>query len=317
MTGTESEVPTNDGDSTAPSSRRSSLFSTASFEDMNLELFGGYQVELETGSVLLDPLECVLFEPPAKRFAGDEFQSTGLIVALHGEMPSSEVIQEWGRTAQQLKLLDLGVTLAVPNLQMSSSLNSEDITGLVNAVMRHCGAKECMLIGKGWGGPRAITYAEENPERIGGLLLMNPWTPSPAETSKLSMPVSLLWMKEDDVNSFDEDDAEAYVEALNGRCAPTTFHIAEEGSRLDGVLDADDATTEIMSHYISATLLLADMSRPENEGKALSAPSRRLSRTLPQFLQPPSNMEDDEMVKERLGFILPQWIHCGLQGSAE
>lgn len=323
------KVPESNGTSKAPSptkaapsisaatGRRSSLFSSASVGEMNLASFGGYQVELETGSELLDPLECILFEPLAKRFAGADFQSTGLIVALHGECPSNDVIQEWGRAAQQLKLLDLGVTVAVPNLQMSSSLNSEDIAGLIDSTLKHCGAQECILIGKGWGGPRTITYAEENSDQCCGLILINPWTPPPEECQELEMPTLLMWAMQDEESPFDEEDAETYLEALNGRCAPTTYQVANEGTRLDGTIDSDSSISENLSNFISASLLLADMGRPENEGKPLSSASRRLSSALPGFLQAPTSMQDDDMVAERLGAILPEWIHSGMQCSAE
>lgn len=293
------------------------MFSALSFGDQaaDIERLGGYQAEIKTGSELLDPLECLLFEPLAKRLGTEDFCSTGCVICFHGMPPSRGVLEEWGNIAQRCGLLGLGVTLAVPNMQMSSALQDEDFERVIQSILERCGATECCLLGKGWGGPHVINYALRHPNRVCGLVLASPTAPAPEMTKELDMPALLLWARDDDVIGF--EDAEEYLEALDGRCAPTTFQISDIGGHTVDRIVTDYESSESFKHFLASVFLLADLDKPQDGEAAgrLSERSRRLSGELPSFLVPRGASEEE--VRNQLTAALPEWIQSGLLSSAE
>lgn len=323
--------------------KRASCLSSQSFqESTGAMLPGGQLVTLDTKSELLGPLECILAEPFGKRLKPDEYVATGLMICLHGHSPSPEIMEEWAGVTRDARWLDLGVSVALPNLEMTSSLTVSDLECLVEAILDLVSLGTCILVGKAWGALRAVEVAasERLSGKVEGLILVAPSSPAPMEAQDLDVPVLVVWAKDDDTESF--DDSTAWMEALDGRCAPTTLQASPVGGHnFYKMLQNTDMLAAVRNFTVTC-LLLAEMERTAvstRSGEA-TARSRRLSSELPGFLEEVADKvgdgdDEQEEVKEdpaapesrevtaarskakRMSNILPQWIQAGMPTAAE
>ncbi len=127
------------------------------------QVIGSYQIELDTG---MENVDCFFLDPPEQQLLGKRFQSKGLLICLHGMPPSTDILEEWITLAQRTGLLGLGITMAVPNVQMSSVMEAKDFRRIIGAILGQVGLKQCLLMGKGWGGPEVIKFTLEYCERL-------------------------------------------------------------------------------------------------------------------------------------------------------
>lgn len=250
--------------------KRSSVLTGVSFGDVNTgQRFGGYLSELDTGMEIID---CYFFEPLEMQFAkaecersGLQFKRIGVIVCIHGEVPSEEVLDEWGSVAQHTGILGLGITVAVPNVQMSSLVKVEEILRIIDAILKKQETTQCLLIGKGWGGPLVTSVAVEHPDKVVGLILTSPSAPAPEEATELFVPVLMMWSEDDDTVPF--EDSESYLETIEESVAPLTLHFTSKGGHnFDRVL-TDRAGKEKLKDFISFIFSVGDYAEELTRGR--------------------------------------------------
>lgn len=251
------------------SSRRSSAFATTSLTDVGqtCAALGGRVISVETGSELLGELECVIIEPTGKKVAPQAFVSTGLIVCLQGMPSSQESIEEWCKAAVRAGWLNLGASVAVPNLQMNAALQLEDLQSVLKGTLAKAGFSSCVLVGKDWGGVIAAELAasEEMGPQIEGVVLVGPNTPVPPNAGEVAVPVLLIWARDDDISPF--EDWEEWLEALDGRCMPTTIKDCETGAhQFDQIMNAEGVSEVVKSFTVSA-FMLSELEAIEEEGE--------------------------------------------------
>lgn len=335
--------------------RRSSILSGTSVADHGLGDFltelGGRITELETAGGL-GTLECVLVEPLGKRLLASSFVSTGLVICLHGMPPDPEVLEEWAQAMKLAGWLDIGISVAVPNVQMSSALQQPDLEAVIEATLSLCNVGQCIICGKSWGALRAIELAksERVGEKVEGLILVAPSSPPPDGCSNVKVPVLILWGEDDPVESFDEE-AEAWIEELDGRDQPTSMEVTIGGHRFDRLL-ADRAVATALRNFTVSSLLISDLENTApRDGASISASTAAatgemvlserahcLTGALPGFILAGEESEADEDEEEdevnhetresvvstdarrsvkRLSAILPQWLNAGMPMASE
>lgn len=238
-------------------SRRGSAFAIGTLAEHQEALPEGARVfTVHTGCSLLGDLECVLIEPPGKHLAPKEFVSTGLVVCLQGLPASPSSMREWHRSANLTRWLDLGVSVALPNLQMNAALTLEDIEVVMRGVLQSTGFETCVLVGKDWGGVLAVNLATRSSvaEQVVGIILLGPNSPAPDDSSDLAVPVFLLWAEDDDISHFEE--SEHWVHSLDERTMPTTFWQCQTGGhRFDQVLESEGVAEATKKFTVSAFLI--------------------------------------------------------------
>lgn len=319
------------------SERRLSRFTTQSFEEVSdvVRQLGGYSATLNMRSQVLGSLECIVIEPIGKQLGRARFVTTGVVICLHGMPPSHEVVQEWAQVLKLTKWLDLGISVAIPNLQMSAALQQEDLEAVVEATLELMNFHRCIIAGKFWGAQRAVELAasERLIGKVDGLILVAPSSPAPSACSRLDVPVLLCWARDDDTACFEE--AEVWIKALDDRCAPSMLlDVPSGGHRFDRILQCRDAQAA-SRRFTIATLMMATLEHANEESECKrSQRIMRLSRDLPEFLQ--FNYEDDEDYdldgaadnplgcidipegpSRRLIIMLPQWIQAGVPTDSE
>lgn len=303
------------------STRRPSLFTTQSYEDFGevVDLLGGRLITLETWSTALgaDPLECVVLEPPEEvailRPYDDREQRQGIIVCLHGMQPSREVLEEWAEAMQLAGWQELGLTVALPNVQMSAALQQEDLEAVVEATLELAGFQSCLLVGKCWGAQWAAELAasERLSGKVAALMLMPGNLTVPQACSRLEVPVLLACTQE-------EEEADLWILALDERCAPTILQVVgAEEHRFDQLLMLEEgAAAGRARRFTVASLLLADLLRLDRSGDTLSSATERWICELPGFLRSSvDDLEGDELLQ--LLEVLPQWIQAGVPSASE
>ncbi len=247
---TDGYIPEEKTSDVNASNRRSSMFSAVSFDTTGSSRFGGYVAELDTG---LEIVDCQFFEPLERKMGGD-FQMRGLIICLHGMPPGDEVVEEWSNFAQRAGLLGLGITIAIPNVQMCSVLSSEDFLRIIEAIMEKQQMRQCLLLGKAWGGPHVVNFALENPELLVGVVLSSPSAPPPEQISELTVPVLLLWAEDDEVVSY-EDEAKEYIQELENH-PQATISISHNGGHNCDRLAADKKALNVFRSFLTTVFQL-------------------------------------------------------------
>lgn len=260
--------------------RKNSILTTRSFADIGdigggfdgvLESVGGRLAHLKSGSALLDPLECLFIEPPGKRLDPKGYLTTGMVIWLDGMPPTAEALEECCQVVESAGWLDLGVSVAIPNVQMSSALEVTDLEAVVSAVCDAVGFNHCLLLGKGWGAQRAVELATGSnvSDCVEGLILAGPSSPAPASCCDVDVPVLVLWAQDDDLSPFEEH--EAWLEGLVEGSGPTSFQVTEEGGhRVDRIL-ACEGLSETVRNFTASTLLISHLAQEELfEEQALS-----------------------------------------------
>lgn len=291
---------------------------------------GGRKEELETGSELLGSVECIVIEPIGKKLAPEQFVTTGVVICLQGLPTSEESMDEWGNAVKLAGWLDTGVSVVIPNLQMSPSLQLQDIAMVVWAAMEMVRFDRCILAGKDMGAHWAVELACEKSlqSSVAGVLLLGPGTPPCEACGELEVPACLIWARDDDVSPY--EGIEEWAVALDGRSAPTSIQESASGKHsFDAVLsDANDTIAKLVRNFTATSLLIADLEEDceEEEGDGDESdksplPSRknrvsrveRLSAELPQ-----SAAFDSESVDlPRKSLDLAAWMHNGMPTSSE
>jgi len=314
--------------------RRPSRFTSQSFEEVEdvVRQLGGYSVTLNTRSQVLGPLECIVIEPMGKQLRHRRFVTTGVAICLHGLPPSYEVLQEWGRVMRFTKWLDMGISVALPNLQMSAALQQEDLQAVVEATLECLQFPRCILVGKFWGASRAVELAARMPRKVDSLILVAPSSPAPSDCGRLHVPVLLCWARDDDTASFEE--AEAWIKALDERRGPSMLQDVDTGGhRFDNILSNGDVAASVQ-RFTAATLMMATLRHDKGSECRRSQRIMSLSRDLPKFLQLHLEEEEEDEDQEqsalsctdsfwpaadeiRLVDMLPQWIQAGVPTASE
>merc|ERR1719428_1584558 len=106
----------------------------------------------------------------------------------------------------------------------------------------------------------------------------------------------MVWAFDDEVSAFNE--SEAWMEALDDRCAPSTFlKCSEGGHRLDRMLKGK-LEAQAVRNFTAAAFLVGELEEAASAaeeagemsmGKAMSMREERLNSEMPRFLQ-----EDDD-----------------------
>lgn len=299
--------------------RRMSRYAVQSADDMAsvYAKHGGRLVNIPTGSEYLGELECILLEPSG------EFTSTGVAVCLQGLPFSHDTVEEWCASVTLLGLLQMGVTVAVPNMQASSALNVEDLSFLLGGIGEFVDSDTCILVGKDLMAHHivALTFAESSDVRVAGVLLLGPCSPAPVGLEDLSAPLLVLWAKDDPISGY--EDRLEWLDAFGPKQIARMSTIGVGGHRLDSVL-AGGCVEVARNFFISCFLLmqlLHDMSesqcRVDHEPKTDSEIRfRRLFSELPHGLQDAVNT-DEGSKRMCLASRLASWIQSGLRGLSE
>lgn len=333
------------------STRRVSLFTTRSLEDCTggIDMLGGRIIELQTKSGLFGTLDCLLLEPLPKRLDPQGYMTTGVVICIHGMPPSPDTLEEWLELTNQCGWLTMGMSVAVPNVQMSSALQLQDFEAIIDCVCEIVGFDRCILVGKAWGAQRVVEIAAEGDllGEVQGVVLAAPSSPPPAACRGLHVPAFVLWARDDSVSPF--DDAEEWIEALDNRSAPTTFRDVDTGGHRLDLMAASDVA-QLISHFTVSSLLIAHLEEgaalglqgleagENEEDDEFACRSRRLTAELPGFAmrachEPDEDQENAEPVvgepcaaaplskakhqARRQSHGLQMWIQSGLPSEAE
>lgn len=323
------DVVDNSDSNMAFGKKRSSVFAAQSFGDLgaSLDILGGRIVEMPTRSEQLGPLECVLIEPAGKRLSPDQYSSTGLVVCLHGMPPTAGIIEEWCGTVRRVGWLESGISVAIPNFQMSAALKVEDSQAVVDAACELAGSSGCIIAGKGWGARQAVeiaTNASGSSHKIEGLILAAPGLPVPFGCNNLSLPVLLVWAHDDDVQNFDEG-CEAWGEALQDLSSPVQMHDVETGGHSLAEMVTDESIASAIKRFANGAFLISDLEADaeteDAEGapcmtKCISERTRRLTCELPDIVHRLSTDEGSPSKRELMERT-KSWIDSGMASAAE
>jgi dienelactone hydrolase len=321
-----SQVSTMDQTSLAPTQscrvvrrRTPSFYSTRSFDEVSevVRELGGHFATVATRSKELGPLECILLEPIGKQLGHAGYGTTGLVIYLHGMPPSPPVLRELGRASCLAGWPDFGITVAIPNLQMSAALRLEDLEAIVEAVLEHVTFPSCLLVGKFWGAQRVVELAASDglAGKVDGAILLSPSSPAPQVCSRLEIPVLLIWAEDDD--SVTREEAMAWIKALDGRCAPSVLKQAESaGQRFDHLLEKASLATSVR-YFTVSSLLVADATAASTDRNDAQREQRltRLAKALPPGFAERciSSSCQDRPLRE----VLWKWMCAGLPTASE
>jgi len=281
--------------------RRSSLLTTAPLHQANdlLEEYGGRCDLLASGTAVLGPVEVTFFGPP------ENVKKVGLMIAFHGMEPTKGVMREWSQMPKLAHWQEMGMTLAVPNIEMSAGISRSDIETVINLTMKKMKVNSCILVGKCWGGNVCIQYALDHPNKTKGLILLAPLGPPRMETKKLKTPCLAMWADNDPIVPIEE--SYDFIKDLNDRSAPTTFKVIPETSThsFSEMMQDDAEIADTMKHFVASAMMIAHQNKPDVV--------RRLSTELPSKLGFHSEMDNKTM----MGKILPNWMATGMLTSQE
>lgn len=327
--------------------RRTSVFMVQSMNDHAgtkdiLKAVGGHIVELHTSSPIFGTAECILIEPAGRRLQPDKFLTTGVVICMDG-LPlicdtSEDRLREWCEATKLTRWLELGVVVALLNVQMSSALQLTDLEAVVHAAYEASGGGRCMLVGKGWGAHRSVELAaSETNKYIDSVILVSPGAPAPAQCHNLSKPALLLWARDDEMTPFEEKNC--WIDALDGRCAPTVFNGPNKGGHSFNKMMEEEGVSDAIQKFTASSLLIANLAEEEallrerSASKSKQSPgspsggdgdgeegddaemavtqqrSERLAAELPATVQ----RQDSRKLAEDL----PHWIQGGMVASSE
>lgn len=228
----------------------------ASFQGETAQKMGGRQLELQTSS---GAVPCLLVEPMGE-LINQEFVSTAMaIIFEHRFVTDPKAMDEWAQVLKRTKLLDAGVSVAMPML--SPEL---DLTEVVQAIMKFCSNDLCILSGKGPGAARALDAAAKGgtDATVAACLLFAPEPPAP-ERCGYEGPVMLVWAQDDQDSPFDQ--AGLWAEALALRDGGTAIAVLRDptlgGHDLGRMLRKDEACAADILSFVAASLLLIELRR--------------------------------------------------------
>jgi hypothetical protein len=308
----------------AEAGRRSSVFASQAVGELGgaVTALNGRKEELATGSELLGSVECVVLEPIGKKLAPGDFVTTGVVICLQGMLSSQESLDEWANAAKIAGWLDMGNTVVIPNLQMSPSLQNEDIATVVWAAMELAHFDRCILVGKDEGAQWAVGVSIEPSVRtkVAGVVLVGPSSPPCEACGELEAPAMIIWAGDDDVAPI--GGIGEWIDALDERCAPTSVKECAEGGHLvDEILKkSSDGVAEALRTFTATALLIADMDtatqEEQDDGDSSPLPSRtrvderinRLSGELPDGVGGQKRRNSRE---------LASWIQAGMTTASE
>lgn len=324
------------------------MLTTESYAELDsqnaMQGLGGRIAFLDTGVDLLGELECVVLEPAGKKLAPDDYNTSGVVVCFDGMAPTAGTLNEWCGVAEAVGWLTLGVTVVIPNVQMSAALQLSDLEAVVKASLKASHFDSCLLVGKGWGAERVACLALDGDvaDVVEGLVLVAPSSDPPPSCQDLEVPVFLLWAEDDDMVNFSQ--SEAWIEALDNRCAPTTIKDLQTGGhRFDKMLE-HEGIAQALRDFTVASFLIADLDEDETSqdptpvSRSSGRRFSRLSQELPSFLQESIGRPEPETsngrdanseastalpltsaqrTMRRLSMDLPHWIQSGLTSASE
>lgn len=196
----------------------------SSFQGQAAQKLGGRQVELQAGK--LGSVSCILVEPMGKLLSAD-FISTGVTILFQGRRPDKpdKSMDEWVQVLKRTKLLDAGVSVALPDI--AEEVDLQDLHCLVDAIMQACHAELCILCGKAGGALKAVEVAGRDGRdgRVAGAILLAPTQPPPVVV--FGGPVMLVWAQDDKDAPFAQ--AEAWAQALAARQGVAVLRAPEQG----------------------------------------------------------------------------------------
>merc|ERR1712241_717220 len=134
---------------------------------------------------------------------------------------------------------DLGLTVVLPNLQMSAALQQDDLEAVLEAILELVCFHRCLLVGKRWGAQWAAVLAasERLASKVAGLMLMPGSLPVPQACSQLEVPVLLACTQDEVPLSQSPEEVDLWIRALDERCAPTMLEaVGVEDHRFDQFL---------------------------------------------------------------------------------
>lgn len=263
----------------------------SSFQDAHdfAKQLGGRLVRYQTGIDGCDPVECVLVEPMGKILSPSEYVTTGLVVSLHGEQHTPEVLEEWGEVLRQTKWLDSGMSFAMPNVSMLG--DPEDVGAVVAVLLKQVGYSHCVLAGRGWGAQAAIEMAGSRlAERVDGVVLVGPSSPVPSVCSQLECPILLLWAQDDQVSPYSE--IRDWCEVFEDRRGPSLVKDAEKGGHNISEVIKESESAEPVLNFTIASMLIGCLLQALDAAEAGRTPMEelltdravRLCDELPHFL---------------------------------
>eukprot|EP00927_Polykrikos_kofoidii_P068254 TRINITY_DN63610_c0_g1_i1.p1 TRINITY_DN63610_c0_g1~~TRINITY_DN63610_c0_g1_i1.p1 ORF type:complete len:456 (+),score=100.84 TRINITY_DN63610_c0_g1_i1:91-1458(+) len=252
--------------------RKTSILTTMSLADISdvangcgaFGDVGGRLEVLKTTSPLLDPMECLLIEPSGKRLGTKGCHTTGVVICIDGMLPTQESVEQWCQAVKSVGWLDVGFSVAIPNVQMSAALERRDMEAVVNAVCDAVDFNRCLLVGKGWGAQRVVELAADSrvADCVEGLLLVAPSGQASQMCTDVNVPVLVLWAQDDDISPI--EDHETWLENLGDRDAPTSFQVLEEGGHNLARLVVADGLAEVLRHYGVSCLLMGNLAQEEH-----------------------------------------------------
>lgn len=231
----------------------------ASFQGETAQKLGGRQLELQCPSCGSVP--CLLVEPMGK-LINQEFVSTAMAIIFEQRFVADpKAMDEWAQVLKRTKLLDAGVSVAMPMLSPELEL-----TEVVQAIMKFCSNDLCILSGKGPGASVALETAGRSKDAtVAACLLFAPAPPAP-ERCGYEGPVMLVWAQDDQDSPFDQ--AGSWAEALALREAPNGGEAiavlrdpAVGGHDLARMLRKDEACAADILSFVAASLLLIELRR--------------------------------------------------------
>ncbi|CAK9003520.1 unnamed protein product [Durusdinium trenchii] len=239
----------------------------SSFQGESAKKLGGRQVELRAGE---STVPCILVEPMGK-LINNEFVSTGMAVVF--EETHAKSTEEWAQVLKRTKLLDAGVSVAIPLLKEAKKANNaeetetlfneaslKDLHDLVGAIMAMCSSDLCILCGKGPGAQKAMEVAPMIPGTAASILFA---PSSPPPTCSFMGPVMLVWAQDDTESPF--ENAGFWAEALANREESTAVAVLRDpavgGHDLSRMLRKDDACAADVLSFVAAALLITELRR--------------------------------------------------------
>lgn len=308
-----------------------------SFQNANdfTRQLGGRVVKLQTGIESTEPIDCILVEPMGKILSPNEYISTGLMVCLHGTAHEPEVLAEWGEVLKLTKLLDAGMSMALPDL--SALAEQGDVEAVLEAILKQASYDRCILTGKDWGGQMAMEIAcgTQVSDFVDGVLLMAPASPVPDSIGRVECPVLLLWAENDNESPFSE--IRDWYQALQDRSIVSCTKDLSRGGHSFAEVLKEGETSQLVLFFIVSALLINQLCQSIDEASCAGEDARvtdsafRLCDELPPFLanQVGGDAEegvaaaltsrDPARVKRRMHRLieaLRDWISAGLQEMA-
>mmetsp|Transcript_131742 Transcript_131742/g.340925 ORF Transcript_131742/g.340925 Transcript_131742/m.340925 type:complete len:403 (+) Transcript_131742:112-1320(+) len=311
----------------AMTAKRKSILTTQSFDGIGglYAALGGRVVQVPVESKLITEIECVILEPKGKMLAPRDYVTTGVVICLQGMPPSSESLNEWCEAAQAAEWLRLGATVAIPNMQVSTSLFATDLAAIVDAICDFVSHDQVLLVGKDMVSLRILELAvlDSFDRSIAGVVLLGPSSPPPDVAARLPAPLFLLWAKDDDISPF--EDFEAWVELLENAQSVATIRECESGGHSFSRVLANPATAEAVRNFFVSSMLIVDLladDEAQQHGHSTPASKSRieqLTSELPVAVQKSSEAAASPggpTRHQRLSISIAEWINGGMRNTS-